>query len=392
MKPIRTALVGISGMGGSHRRKLHEADEFELVCAMDAYLDRHQEAAEETRQWGVALYDDYWDMLEAHGDVELVVIAAPHHWHAPYSLVALERGLHVFVEKPVTVTVQEATALLEAQQAADRLVGVHFQWTSYGSSQQLKKFLVDGGLGAIEQVIASMKWHRTDEYYLRNEWAGRRYVDGRPVWDGVLMNQAIHTLNSALEFATRKPEFATPERVQAELYRVHDIETEDVACLRAQLDEAVLTVYATTCCDQDYPTTFRIEGEKGYAEWQGKTARVVLNSGEELVFDAEPQGDDTHRNMAACLRGEEAELYAPAREAVKSTVTANACYLSAGRIDRVSWEELGDIAGLIDHAAQERLLFSELRDAPEWARTGEVVEVADMYSFDGLPDDPPEEA
>ncbi len=390
MDPIRSALVGIAGMGGSHRSHLHESDLFDLVCTMDRYLDRHTAAVEETREWGVPVYGDYWEMLDTHPDLELVVIAAPHNWHAPYALAALERGLHVFVEKPATVTIQEALALLEAQREADRLVGVHFQSTSLGSSTQLKQFIVNDGLGRLQEVVAVMKWYRTDEYYTRNEWAGRRYVERMPVWDGVLMNQAIHTINSALQFAARRPEYAMPERVQAELYSVHDIETEDLACFRAQLDEAVLTVYATTCCDADYPTTVRLIGEKGEATWSGASARVILADGSELVLDAEPHGDDTHRNMAACIRGEERRLYAPAREAVKATVTVNGCYLSAGRIDRIGWEKLGDAAELIDRAAESRAMFSELPGAPSWARLGEVIEVSDVYSFDGLPDDPPQ--
>lgn len=388
MDPIRSALVGIAGMGGSHRRILHESDLFELVCAMDRYLDRHVEAVKQTKEWGVSLYDNYWEMLDAHPDLELVVIAAPHQWHAPYAIAALERGHHVFVEKPVTVTVQEAIALLEAQESADRLVGVHFQATSTGASQQLKQFIVQDGLGPLREVVAVLKWHRADDYYTRNEWAGRRYVEHMPVWDGVLMNQAIHTINSALQLGTRRPEYAVPERVQAELYSVHDIETEDLACFRAQLDEAVLTVYATTCCDADYPMEVLVVGEKGEAHWQQATATVRLSDGEEIIFDAAPRRDDTHRNMAACLRGLEHRIYAPASEGVKATVTVNGCYLSAGRIHRVGWDKLGDAAALIDHAAAARAMFSELPDAPAWAREGEVVELSDVYSFDGLPDDP----
>jgi predicted dehydrogenase len=388
MEPIRTALVGIAGMGGSHRKVLHDSDAFELVCAMDRYLERHVGAAEETKGWDVRLYDDYWQMLDEEPELELVVISAPHHWHAPYAIAALERGLHVFVEKPVTVTVQEAVALLEAQEEAERMVAVHFQSTSLGASSQLKQFIVDGGLGSVREVVAVMKWHRTDEYYTRNEWAGRRYVEGRPVWDGVLMNQAIHIINSALQFATRAPVYAMPERVQGEVYAVHDIETEDLTCLRVQTDEAVLTVYATTCYETDDPMIVHIVGEKGEATWSGAVAQVRLSDGEEIVFDAEPHGDDTYRNLAACIQGVEHRLYAPAAEAVKSTMVVNACYISAGHIERVGWEELGEVGELIDRAAESRRLFSELEDAPSWAYSGEVVEVADVYSFDGLADDP----
>ncbi len=389
MEPVRVAVVGIGGIGSSHRRKVNEAEEFELVAAAERYLERQQAAVEECREWGVPVYGDFWEMVEEREDLEAVIVATPHHWHAPYTIGALEHGLHVMVEKPVTVTVQEAHALVDAIQRAQRLVAVHFQWTSTGATRQTKEFLVDGGLGALREVVAVLRWKRTDEYYQRNDWAGRRYVEGMPVWDGVLMNQAIHLVNSALQLSTRKPEFALPETVQAEMYRVHDIETEDLACIRAQLDEATLLIYATTCNDQDEPATLEIVGERGRIQWSRREAHVVLNDGTDMVFDAEPHGDDTHRNFAACIRGQEERLYAPADEAIKSTITVNAAYLSVGRIDKLTWDDVEGLSDLISRAAAERKLFSELDSAPKWARAGEIVEVADVHSFDGLADDPP---
>ncbi|MBC7286941.1 MAG: Gfo/Idh/MocA family oxidoreductase [Armatimonadetes bacterium] len=389
MDPVRVAVVGIDGIGTSHRRVVYQAPEFELVAAAERYLDRQQQAKAECESWGVPVYGDFWQMIEERDDIEAVIIAAPHHWHATYSIGALEHDLHVMVEKPVTVTVQEAHALLDAQQRAQKLVAVHFQWTSTGATRQTKEFLLDGGLGALKEAVALMLWKRTDEYYQRNEWAGRRYVDGMPCWDGVLMNQAIHLINSALQLSTRQPDFALPRTVQAELYRVHDIETEDLACLRLELDEATLMVYATTCYHEDAPVTVEIIGERGRILWRPSEARVHLNDGTELVFGAEPRGDDTHRNFAACIRGQESSLYAPAEEAVKSTIAANAAYVSAGRIEKLGWEEVTGLADLLRRAAAERKLLSELADAPRWARPGEVVDVSSLHSFDGLADDPP---
>jgi predicted dehydrogenase len=374
-------------MGGSHRHTLHERDEFELVAADERWPDRHPEAVEETLGWGVRLYEDYWAMLDDEEDLDLVVIAAPHPWHAVYSISALERGIHVFVEKPVTVTVQEAVAVTEAAGAARRLVGVHHQWTSLGSATGLKRFLCDGGLGRIREVVAVMKWYRAQDYFDRNEWAGRRYVEKLPCFDGVLLNQGIHLVNTALQFATRRPGHALPLRVQAEMYRVHGIETEDLACLRCDLEEGVLLIYATVCADADHPVTISVRGEHGEALWTPDEARVRLDDGTEVLFNDEPHGDDTHRNMAACVNGLESHLYCPAAEAMKATVVVNAGYLSSGRIRKVAAEQAGDVAALVDAASAKGLLFSEVGGRPRWTSPGEVVEVGDVYSFDGLADD-----
>lgn len=387
MRPLRTALVGVGGMGGSHRRLLHESDLFELVAADERYHDRHAEAVAETRQWGVPVYEDYWEMLDAHDDLDLVVIAAPHPWHGIYSMAALERGFHVFVEKPVTVTVQEGLALLDAIQESGRLAGVHHQWTSTGATRALKDFICAGGLGRLTEITAVMKWYRSQEYFQRNDWAGRRYVEALPCWDGVLLNQGVHLINSALQLSTRQPNYALPLRVQAEVYRIHDIQTEDLACLRCELEEGTLNIYLTLCAAEDFPARLVIRGEEGMAEWEASRAVVKLEDGSEMVFDDEPRGDDTHRNMAACILGLESRLYCPAQEALKATVTVNAAYLSAGRIRKLSAEQAGDVAALIDAAAAQGVLFSELPGGPKWAIAGQVVETADVTSFDGLEDD-----
>ena len=387
MEPLRAALVGIGGMGASHRSILETSDDFTFVACAERYLDRQADAVADAKAHGAEVYDDYWEMLDHVGDLDAMVICTPHPWHAPYAIAALQRGINVFVEKPVTVTVQEAMALLDAKRQTGKVVGVHFQYTSTGATKQLKELLTSGALGKLVEVVAVMKWFREQSYYARNEWAGRRYVEDLPCWDGVLMNQAIHLVNSALQFSTRRPEFGLPLHVQAEAYRLHDIETEDLACLRCDMDEAVLTVYATTCADRDNPIELYIRGEEGEAWWNVDEVKVKLKDGGEMILNDEPHGDDTHRNFAACVHGAERGVYAPAEEAAKATITVNAAYLSAERIPKVPAGDAGVIDGLIDAAREKRLMFSEVPGAPKWTKAGEIIEVADVSSFDGLPDD-----
>ncbi len=389
MRQIRTLLAGIGGIGRSHRRRIAEKDAFELVACADPFADQMAEAVEEIRQAGAQVYGNFYEMLERHGDdADLAVIATPHHFHAEYSIAALERGLNVYVEKPATVTVQEARELVEAQKRAGKCVQVGFQWMASRVAQEGKRLLVEGAIGRIQRATAVMKWRRTEEYYRRNNWAGRRYVDGRPVWDGVLMNQAIHLVNFALWLCTRAAgQCALPVRVQAELYRLHDIETEDLACIRADLGEGVLTLYATTCAEESFPASLEVTGDGGRLFWQRGQAVVETSDGERIEIPDETAGDDMYDNLARCIWGESAALYSPAEEGVKATILVNAAYVSAGRIPKVSWEQVGDAAQLIDRAAASGAMFSELPEAQAWAAQGEVVEVADLERFDGLEDD-----
>lgn len=381
MEPVRAALVGIGGIGSYHCRAMHDLPCYELVATAERHQDREAEAVQRCQEWGVPVYPDMASMLEAV-DVEAVVIACPHHFHDLYTLQCLERGLHVMCEKPVTVCVQDARQVAREAAARGLFAGVDFQYACYPHSRTFKQFLVDGGLGELREVVGILAWKRLDSYYTRSEWVGRRFVEGLPCFDGVLMNQAVHLLNSALQLGCTEPTFATPRDMQAELYVVHaGIETEDLTCLRASLGDAMLTIYATTCVtDGPEPTTLEFVGSRGRAFWEERRAVAVLDSGEEIIFEEPATRNEIHTNFAACIRGEAQALHAPAHEGLKATLAVNAAYASAGRIKRLQWEDIPDVAGLIETAAAGRKLFSEM--GLPWAQNGRRIELPADWTFD----------
>lgn len=387
MTPVKTALVGISGIGGYHRELLHSLETVELVAACDRWPEREPvaEAAARLEEWQVPLYQDIWAMLD-EVEVEMVLLATPHPFHAPYTLGCLERDLHVLCEKPVTVLAADGLQVAQTAAKRQRHVAVDFQFASYAHSQQLKELICGGDLGELREIVGVMEWFRADSYYERADWSGRRYYDGLPCWDGVLMNQAVHLINSALQMGTTEAGFAVPERLQAEMYRVHDIECEDLASIRADLGEATLHLYATTCCDADYRTSLDIVGTKGRASWDTERAVVHIVGRDDIVLEEPSDRDAIHKNLLACIRGLERELYAPAEEAMKATLTINGAYISAGSIPRRTWEDIAGLRDLMDAAAEERKLLAEMPGVG-WGQVGEVVEQAEFTSFAGLADD-----
>jgi len=354
------------------------------VGAAERFQEHHPEAVQQLRDLGLRVHWHIWDMLDDVPDVEAVVLAVPHHFHAEYLLGCLERGLHVLVEKPVTVLIQDAYQAVNLKNDKGLWAGVDFQYTGFAHSLALKQFIMDGGLGELQSVVGVMAWKRLDEYYRRVHWAGKRYVEGKACFDGVLMNQAVHTINSALQMGTREDDHATVQEIQAEAYTVHDgIEMEDLACFRANLGEAVFLFYATTCnYDQPERTTLEITGSRGVAHWDVKQATVQLNSGEEIIFDQKAPREQIHNNFIDCIRGLDTRLYAPIERGLKATLAINGVYASAGQIKKIGWDAVGNVRELIDQAAAERKLFSEM--GVPWAFQGQKV---DMRGFDRF-DDP----
>ena len=389
MEPVKAACVGVSGIGGYHRSIMHSLEDVELIAAVEKYPEREKvaEGVAAIEEWGVPIFDDIIPMLDEYADeLDYVTLAVPHHWHGPYAIECLNRGLNVLVEKPVTVIAQDGWEVVRLAKEKGLFVAVDFQYTSFPHSHQLKQFIAEGGLGELTDVVGVMEWKRTDEYYSRGHWTGKRYADGLPVWDGVMMNQAVHLMNTALQMGSRIEDHAMPRAVQAELYQAHPgIEVEDLAALRADLGEATLHFYCTTNCDDSYRTDLDIYGTKGHAEWDTSKAVVHLDGEEEpIVFEEPTDRDEIHKNLIAAIRGETKTLHASAEEAVKATLLIDGAYASADRIQQVPWAEMAGINGLVDYCAAQRKLFSEVLG---WPFSTDAVEITEDFRFDGLSDD-----
>ena len=106
---IRIGVIGCGGHGTGHVHSLvkrSEADNIAVVAVSDVYQRRVKRAKEICKGEG---YMDYRRLLERK-DIDAVLIATPDHWHAKISIDAMEAGKHVYCEKPMTHTVEQAIA------------------------------------------------------------------------------------------------------------------------------------------------------------------------------------------------------------------------------------------------------------------------------------------
>lgn len=103
----------------------------------------------------VKTYEKYQDLL-AREDIDAVVIATPDHWHALIAIDAIKAGKDVYLEKPLTFTIQEGKALRKAVRKYDRILGVGSQQRSDPNFQHAVKLVQDGKLGEIEKVMVNI--------------------------------------------------------------------------------------------------------------------------------------------------------------------------------------------------------------------------------------------
>lgn len=118
MLPLRTAVIGVGYLGRFHAQKYAQAQGSQLVAVVDGNESARMRVAAETGARPVA---DYRELL---GAVDAVSVVTPTPAHFAIVFDFLRAGAHVLVEKPITETVEQAQALIEAARAAGRVLQV----------------------------------------------------------------------------------------------------------------------------------------------------------------------------------------------------------------------------------------------------------------------------
>jgi predicted dehydrogenase len=146
---IKVAIVGLGKMGLSHQAivKAHPDVDLVAMCDSSGYVLGVLE-----KYTGVKAYSDYEEMLDQAAP-DAVVIATPSRMHASMVRTALQRGIHVFCEKPFTLSPADAEALsaLAAEKGLVTQVGYHNRFV--GAFREVKRLLDAGAIGRVTHVL-----------------------------------------------------------------------------------------------------------------------------------------------------------------------------------------------------------------------------------------------
>ncbi len=187
MSRLRVALAGCGDISGVHLDAILADPEVEAVGVCDVHEGRRAAAAERA---GCPGFADLTALLDAVGP-DVVHVCTPHHLHAEMAAECLARDVSVLLEKPVAHTLADGERLARAAERSAGVLGVCFQNRYNDTARALRELLDRGELGRVLGGRASVTWFRDAAYYRSRDWRGRWATAG----GGVLMNQAIHTLD-----------------------------------------------------------------------------------------------------------------------------------------------------------------------------------------------------
>jgi predicted dehydrogenase len=381
----RLGLVGFGAQGATYARMINDGTvpSLQIGAICDGNPARRQIV--ESTYPGIPFYDDHLAMLES-GAVDAVMICVPAYLQPKIGIDALERGIHVLLEKPAGVYTKQVERLIDvAATKAELTFAIMFNQRNNPLYRTIKEIVSSGALGAIRHtswIITT--WWRPQAYYDQSAWRATWGGEG----GGVLVNQAPHQLD-LLQWICGLPQ-SVYAKVAYGFRRAIAVEDEVTAVV--DYGQGATGVFITATHDFVGTDRFEILGDAGKIVIENSATATVtrlqkpereisdgmaleeirkvltgrLNtadyySSEVIEFESqfETQYAGMLENFAANI-SEGTPLIAPGSDGINSVRLANAIHLSSWTGREVPYEfDDNDYLAELNKRIQEEGLFEE---------------------------------
>ena len=268
MDKVRIGIIGMGNMGRFHANDLLDGKVPRGELAAVGSTSPHK--LDEYKEKGVQIFGSGEEMI-ASGAIDALLIATPHYQHTSLGVAALEAGLHIMVEKPISAHKADAERLIAA--AAERphqVFGAMFQLRVEPRYQKIRELVQGGELGDLVRVLWIMTdWFRSEAYFQSGGWRATWKGEG----GGVLLNQCLHQLD-AMQWITGMP---SKVRSHVGIGRWHDIEVEDDVTCYMEFANGASGAFITSSGETPGSNRFEIAGTKGRLILENDTLTLTRN-------------------------------------------------------------------------------------------------------------------
>lgn len=175
-RKLRIGIIGTGGISGCHIDSYLQQPDVEIVAGCDLIPGKAEKQLTDHKVEGAKYFTDYKEMIDTM-NLDAVSVCTYNRTHAECTIYALEHGLSVLLEKPMTVTLDEAVAIRKAEKKSGKIVSVGFQPRLDANMQMIKKIVQSGELGRVYYVQTGggrrhgipVSWSET---FIENDKAG----------------------------------------------------------------------------------------------------------------------------------------------------------------------------------------------------------------------------
>jgi predicted dehydrogenase len=298
-------------MGQHHLQSLRQIEEAKVVAVCDVNAEL---AASVGAEYGARSYSDHHDMLDKE-DLDALYVVIPPFAHTDQELIAASKGIHLFVEKPVALTMEKAREVWNACQAAGIITSVGYTLRYFGYAPRLRQFLA----------------HETLAMISVNRWGG---MPDTPWWrvmsrsGGQLVEQTTHQVDmiryvTGKEIVSVYADYAL--RVMGDW---ENVDIPDVQSVAMKLEDGT-PVSLTTSCQMykgggDSTMHFLLDGSR--VELKGATLRTLPEANPALDGEFGQELNVDRAFVDAILKDDPSLIRSPYDDAMKTlavTLAAN---------------------------------------------------------------------
>lgn len=283
---IKVGIVGMGSMGTVHYRGYKNIENTEVIAIAEIRPDMVQEKLEGDT---VSLYGSLEEMLEKE-QLDIVDICTPTYMHTAMVEKAIASGAHVFCEKPMAVTLEDAKKMVEAARKTDKFFMIGHVIRFYGAYRYLKSVAESGELGRPLHLSFRRSCHIPSDWEL---WRHDRKKGG-----GSLLDLSIHDLDF-VQYV-----FGMPQKASCTYHKMQN----ENDFVESQLIYPGTIVQVTSGFYQgDIPfvSSYYAVFEKGYVECRGG---IVTKNGEPIDLKVEQKKEEAKGTNLSDVSGHQIEL------------------------------------------------------------------------------------
>lgn len=274
MDKVRIGIIGVGSMGTFHTNYLRSGKINR--CELTAVCDIVPEKLEPFKD--INTFTSSNEMIRS-GLVDAVLIATPHYFHTTIGIDAMENGIHVLTEKPISVHKADCERLIAAHKDKAIIFAAMFNQRTDPHYKKVKQLVEGGELGEITRVNWIVTdWFRTDAYYASGGWRATWQGEG----GGVLMNQCPHNLD-LLQWIC-----GMPSKIKAFVGfgEKHNIEVEDSVSACMEYPNGARGVFVTSTGEAPGINRLEIVGSMGRLLVEGNRIFFYRNEVSSVEFSS----------------------------------------------------------------------------------------------------------
>ncbi|UBV42657.1 Gfo/Idh/MocA family oxidoreductase [Deinococcus taeanensis] len=260
-KVVNAAIIGAGGISMRHFEGYRDAG-VNVVAIADA-SDTIRRLREQ--EWGVRAYATFEDLLAAE-DVQAVSVCTPNAFHAPAAIAALERGIHVLCEKPLSLDLDACDAMIGAARASGAVLQTGHHLRSNPLARTARRLIDEGRIGR----VTFMRLRQA------HDWGGAEQVRGAfgslaASGGGTLLDNGCHMMDLARYFA------GDVRTVYARMATLKfDIEVEDTSVATLEFENGAMASVESAWTATGWEESFFVYGTQGALECSNRLGKARL--------------------------------------------------------------------------------------------------------------------